>query len=105
MGDSSDKELEELKIENKRLQSLVIGYEKILKLNEKELENAEEMIQMYENIIEYARLEMKDLNDTAKVRDEISNLSRKELMDALAVIDNLESQNQKLKEERNNNCE
>jgi cysteinyl-tRNA synthetase len=105
MGDSSDKEIEELKIENKRLQSLVIGYEKILKLNEKELENAEEMIQMYENIIEYARLEMKDLSDTAKVRDEISNLSRKELMDALAVIDNLESQNRKLKEERSISCE
>jgi hypothetical protein len=105
MADSTDKEIAELKIEVSRLQSLVLGYERILKLNEKELGNAEEIIRMYENIIEYARLEMKDLSETAKVRDEISNLSRKELMDALEIIDNLESQNRKLREERSQNCE
>jgi Ser/Thr protein kinase RdoA (MazF antagonist) len=86
--------------QNDELRKLVSGYENVLKLNEKELENAESIIRMYENIVEFSRSELKDMTETAKAREEISQLSRAELMEALGKIKALENQNVGLKEQK-----
>ncbi len=78
---------------------IIKGYEKVLKLNEKELANADEIIKMYESIIDYSSHEMKNAQETLQASDIVSNISRDELITALGKIKELENANIKLREE------
>jgi len=87
---------------NKKLKiqsDIIRGYEKVLRLNEQELSNADEIIRMYEQISDYSRSELKEAKETVQASSMVSNLSRDELMSAFDKIKALEEANRKLREE------
>ena len=93
------KENEELKADLEYYKKMVCGYENVLKLNEKEMGNAREIIKMYEQVVELARDELMDTKETENARERVSLLSRDELMRAFDKIEELEEQNKKIKEQ------
>ncbi|TGK35075.1 hypothetical protein EHQ12_15865 [Leptospira gomenensis] len=95
MSDSIEELQKKLKIQN----DIIKGYEKVLRLNEQELENADEIIRMYEGIIQYSGKELKDAKEAFDATNVVTNLSREELMGALSRIKELEGANKKLREE------
>ncbi|EMJ99567.1 hypothetical protein LEP1GSC176_0497 [Leptospira kirschneri str. MMD1493] len=95
MSESIEDLQKKLKIQN----DIIKGYEKVLRLNEQELENADEIIRMYEGIIQYSGKEFKDVKEAFDATNVVTNLSREELMSALSRIKELESVNKKLREE------
>ncbi len=92
-------EVEELKERVKRLEAVVSGLERILKLNEREIANAEEIIQMYEQIAEFSRKELMDARETNKASEAAGSMSADELKNSFARIKDLEKENRKLREE------
>ena len=78
---------------------VIMGYEKVLKLNERELSNADEIIKMYETIMSYSSQELKNAQETVKATDIVATISREELLAAISRIRELEEQNKKLREE------
>ncbi|EKR72748.1 hypothetical protein [Leptospira noguchii] len=95
MSESIEDLQKKLKIQN----DIIKGYEKVLRLNEQELENADEIIRMYEGIIQYSGKELKDVKEAFDATNVVTNLSREELMSALSRIKELENINKKLREE------
>lgn len=95
MSESIEDLQKKLKIQN----DIIKGYEKVLRLNEQELENADEIIRMYEGIIQYSGRELKDAKEAFDATNVVTNLSREELMGALTRIRELENANKKLREE------
>ncbi|XDD48662.1 hypothetical protein AB3N59_09335 [Leptospira sp. WS92.C1] len=95
MSESIEDLQKKLKIQN----DIIKGYEKVLRLNEQELENADEIIRMYEGIIQYSGKELKDIKEAYDATNLVTNLSREELIDALTRIRDLENANKKLREE------
>ncbi len=95
MSESIEDLQKKLKIQN----DIIKGYEKVLRLNEQELENADEIIRMYEGIIQYSGKELKDVKEAFDATNVVTNLSREELMSALSRIKELENVNKKLREE------
>jgi Arc/MetJ-type ribon-helix-helix transcriptional regulator len=71
-----------------------------MKLHEKEIDNDESIIEMYEQMLEYERKEMKRINETAKAYENASELGREELDAALKKVRDLESQNAELKKQK-----
>jgi hypothetical protein len=65
-----------------------------------ELDNAQKIISMYENIVEYSRVELKLATETARAQESVSQLGRSELMEAFSKISALEEQNRLLREQR-----
>ncbi|MBP8081760.1 MAG: hypothetical protein KBH06_00965 [Spirochaetes bacterium] len=102
MGEMEDlkEKLEELEKDNAYLRKLLKGYEEIMKLHEKEIDNDESIIEMYEQMLEYERKEMKRINDTAKAYENASELGREELDAALKKVRDLELQNAELKKQK-----
>lgn len=70
-----------------------------MRLNEQELENADEIIRMYETIIQYSGQELKDVKEAFDATSVVTNLSRDELISAMNRIKELELANRKLREE------
>ncbi|MEM7179471.1 MAG: hypothetical protein AAF518_01050 [Spirochaetota bacterium] len=91
--------IEDLQKQIKAQNAIIRGYEKVLKLNEKELANADEMIKIYESIIAYSSSELKNAQETMNASHIVANMSREELIGALGKIKNLEDENKKLREE------
>ena len=91
--------IQELENEIKMQNVVIKGYEKVLKLNEKELANAEQMIKIYESIVAYSTEELKAVKETMSASDIVANMSREELISALGKIKVLEQDNKKLREE------
>ncbi|MCB1172664.1 MAG: hypothetical protein KDK39_03820 [Leptospiraceae bacterium] len=80
-----------------RQDEIINGLENVLKLNEQELANAEEMIKVYETITEFSRKEMISLKDSIEAREATSTLSSVELKKAFTRIAELEAANQELR--------
>jgi hypothetical protein len=59
---------------------------------------------MYENIVEYSRSELKLATETAQARENASQLSRLELMQAFEKIKQLEEENKRLRAQKGNSC-
>ncbi|EIE01786.1 MULTISPECIES: hypothetical protein [Leptospira] len=95
MSDSVEELQKKIKIQN----DIIKGYEKVLRLNEQELENADEIIRMYETIIQYSGQELKDVKEAFDATSVVTNLSRDELISAMNRIKELELANRKLREE------
>ncbi|TGL59473.1 hypothetical protein [Leptospira sarikeiensis] len=95
MSDSVEELQKKIKIQN----DIIKGYEKVLRLNEQELENADEIIRMYETIIQYSGRELKDVKEAFDATSVVTNLSRDELISAMNRIKELELANKKLREE------
>ncbi|GBF37605.1 MULTISPECIES: hypothetical protein [Leptospira] len=95
MSDSVEELQKKIKIQN----DIIKGYEKVLRLNEQELENADEIIRMYETIIQYSGQELKDVKEAFDATSIVTNLSRDELISAMNRIKELELANRKLREE------
>ncbi|TGK08741.1 hypothetical protein EHO61_08620 [Leptospira fluminis] len=91
--------IEELKKKIKIQNDIIKGYEKVLRLNEQELENADEIIRMYETIIQYSGQELKNVKEAFDATSIVTNLSRDELITAMNRIKELELTNKKLREE------
>ena len=51
-------ELEALKRENASLRQTLRGYETVVRLNDEEISQLEQMVAMYERIVEYSRVEL-----------------------------------------------
>jgi hypothetical protein len=75
MSESIDNMRKQIETQKK----LLLGYEKVLKLNEKELANADEIIKMYETIMSYSSEELKSAQETVKATDIVATISREEL--------------------------
>ncbi|TGJ99160.1 hypothetical protein EHO59_14875 [Leptospira semungkisensis] len=95
MSDSVEELQKKIKIQN----DIIKGYEKVLRLNEQELENADEIIRMYETIIQYSGQELKNVKEAFDATSIVTNLSRDELITAMTKIKDLELANKKLREE------
>ncbi|PJZ49604.1 hypothetical protein [Leptospira saintgironsiae] len=95
MSDSVEELQKKIKIQN----DIIKGYEKVLRLNEQELENADEIIRMYETIIQYSGQELKDVKEAFDATSVVTNLSRDELISAMNRIKELEHANKRLREE------
>lgn len=95
MSDSVEELQKKIKIQN----DIIKGYEKVLRLNEQELENADEIIRMYETIIQYSGQELKDVKEAFDATSIVTNLSRDELISAMNRIKELEHANKRLREE------
>lgn len=93
-------EIEDLKAKVEGQSRIIAGLERILKLNEEELANAQEMVKVYETITEFSRQEMKGVREAAEAQEAASNLSSQELQQAFGRIQELEVSNQKLREEQ-----
>ena len=98
MGES----LEELKERVKYLEHFVECYEKIMRLSEEEIANADKIISMYEQISEYTRKRMIEVREAEAARETVSDLSREELMRAFEQIKELKASNLKLRQVREN---
>lgn len=94
-------EIEELKKSIVKQDQIIQGLEKVLKLNEKEISNAEEMVKVYETITEFSRQEMVNIKDSMQAQEITSTLSSDELKKAFVKIGELEDSNKKLREEQN----
>lgn len=94
-------ETEELKNQIKKQTNIIEGLEKVLKLNEQEISNAEQMVQVYETITEFSRQEMVNMKDSIQAREITSKMSADELKKAFSKIADLEHANQKLRAEQN----
>lgn len=92
-------ETEQLKEKVKSLEAVVSGLERILKLNEKEIANAEEIIEMYEQIAEFSRMERLDAQQAQSATEVAGQMSAEELKASFARIQKLEEENKKLREE------
>ena len=95
-------DLESMQMQVKKLNLIISGYEKTLKLNEQEMENLDEIIKMYENITEAFRGELIDAKKTVEAISNNSKLSEAELKYAFGKIRELEEANRKLKMEKEN---
>ncbi|TGK04205.1 hypothetical protein EHQ53_03390 [Leptospira langatensis] len=95
MSDSVEELQKKIKIQN----DIIKGYEKVLRLNEQELENADEIIRMYETIIQYSGQELKNVKEAFDATSIVTNLSRDELITAMSKIKDLELANKKLREQ------
>jgi len=93
-------ENEVLKKANEELKTMMRGYENVLKLNEKELENAEEIKNMYELIVEFTRNELIQATETAKAQETASEMSRDELINAFNRITELDAENVELRKKK-----
>lgn len=101
MSDEVEKlklQIDQLRNEAEQLKKIISGYENVLKLNEKELANADEIKKMYETIIELSRKELILATETSRARESASELGRDELMRAFERIRELEEENSKLRE-------
>ena len=92
--------IDELEIDNAYLRKMLKSYEDIMKLTDREIDNDESIIEMYEQIMEFERSEKKVMSETAKAFEQTSELSRGELSLALRRIRELESENAELKKLR-----
>ena len=92
-----ERENDALREELEYYRKMVRSYENVLKLNERELRNAEDIIKMYEKVVEFAGSEFMSVRDIAKAHENVSQLSRMELMDALKKIKELEEKNRNMK--------
>lgn len=88
-----------LKAENAELKKMLDGYEKLSQLSAKERINADKIIKMYEQIIDFSRNELKNYQMTSDARESVSLLGRKELLDAMEKIQELEKENSELRKE------
>lgn len=93
-------EIEDLQVKVDGQSRIIAGLERILKLNEKELANATEMVQVYERITEFSRQEMKGVREAAQAQEAASNLSSQELNKAFGRIQELEVSNEDLREQQ-----
>lgn len=92
-------EVEELREKVKTLETVIAGLERILKLNEQEIANGEEIVQMYEQISDFARKELVEARETQAATEAAGSLSAGELKQSFARIEELENQNKSLKDE------
>ncbi|MBI3396755.1 MAG: hypothetical protein HY042_13035 [Spirochaetia bacterium] len=79
------------------MEKMTAALDRIMKLTEQELANAEEIIRMYEAITEGLRQELVAAKDTLAASESVSSLSREEMKNALGRIKMLEGENQKLR--------
>ena len=81
------------------LERVIEAYEKIIKLNEQEIANSDEIIEMYETISETYRKELMEARQTANARDVVSTMASDELKLSLDRIKQLEQANKDLRKQ------
>ena len=81
------------------LERVIEAYEKIIKLNEQEIANSDEIIEMYETISETYRKELMEARQTAIARDVVSTMASDELKLSLDRIKQLEQANKDLRKQ------
>ena len=81
------------------LEKVIKAYEKIIKLNEQEMSNQDEIIQMYETISETFRSDLMEAQQAATARDAVSSLASEELKKSMQRIAELEKNNKELRKQ------